>query len=156
MALHYPPVGFNFLVRFEGLETKYPGIPDVGFQSVEGLSTEVGVEEYSEGGENRYAHRMPNPVSYGNLTMKRGLLIGSSLIGWFRDATELFEFEAHDVLVMLLNRQLIPIQAWNFINAWPVKWDIEGMNAEENGIMAESIEFTYQYFRRLDPTTVSI
>ena len=80
MALFYPPTGFHFLVRFEGLLIKYPGIPDVGFQEVTGLSTEIGVEEYREGGENRYAHRLPNPVTYQNLAMKRGMLIGSQLM----------------------------------------------------------------------------
>lgn len=154
MALFYPPVGFHFLVRFEGLLTRFPGIPDIGFQSVSGLSSEVGTEEYHEGGENRFKHRMPNPVTYGNLTLKRGMLIGSQLMQWYRESVEGFTFEAHDLTVMLLNPDHAPIQAWNFINAWPVKWDIEGMNAEENGIMAESIEFAYQYFRRLDPTSI--
>jgi phage tail-like protein len=63
MALFYPPVGFHFLVRFEGLLTRFPGIPDIGFQEVSGINAEFGVEEYREGGENRYAHRLPNPVT---------------------------------------------------------------------------------------------
>ncbi|MBY5951519.1 phage tail protein [Algoriphagus sp. NF] len=152
MALFYPPTGFHFLVRFEGLLLKYPGIPDVGFQEVGGLSVEIGVEEYAEGGENRFKHRMPNPVSYPNLTMKRGMLVGSQLMKWFKDSVEAFQFEAQDITVILLNEQHLPLQAWNFINAWPVKWNIEGLNAMENTLMIESIEFAYQYYRRIDPT----
>ncbi|KPQ16037.1 MAG: bacteriophage tail region protein [Algoriphagus marincola HL-49] len=152
MALFYPPTGFHFLVRFEGLLLKYPGIPDVGFQEVGGLSVEIGVEEYAEGGENRFKHRMPNPVSYTNLTMKRGMLVGSQLMKWFKDSVEAFQFEAQDITVILLNEQHLPLQAWNFINAWPVKWSIEGLNAMENTLMIESIEFAYQYYRRIDPS----
>ena len=152
MALFYPPTGFHFLVRFEGLLLKYPGIPDVGFQEVGGLSVEIGVEEYAEGGENRFKHRMPNPVSYPNLTMKRGMLVGSQLMKWFKDSVEAFQFEAQDITVILLNEDHLPLQAWNFINAWPVKWNIEGLNAMENTLMIESIEFAYQYYRRIDPT----
>ncbi len=154
MALFYPPTGFHFLVRFEGLLLKYPGIPDVGFQEVSGLNSEVGVEEYKEGGENRFAHRMPNPVTYPNLTMKRGMLIGSQLMQWFKESVEGFQFEANDITVILLNPDHLPLQAWNFTNAWPVKWSIEGLNAEENTIMIENIEFAYQYFRRIDPTSI--
>ncbi len=154
MALFYPPTGFHFLVRFEGLLIKYPGIPDVGFQEVTGLSTEIGVEEYREGGENRYAHRLPNPVTYQNLAMKRGMLIGSQLMQWFKESVEVFQFEANDITVVLLNPDHIPLQAWNFINAWPVKWSIEGLNAQENTIMIENIEFAYQYYRRIDPTSI--
>jgi len=154
MALLYPPVGFHFLVRFEGLLQRFPGIPDIGFQEVSGLSAEVGIEEYREGGENRFAHRLPNPVSYQNLVLKRGMLIGSQLIQWFKISVEGFQFEAHDVTVILLNPDHLPVQAWNFLNAWPVKWAVEGLNAQQNGIMIENIEFSYQYFRRIDPTSL--
>lgn len=153
MALFYPPTGFHFIVRFEGLLIKYPGIPDLGFQEVTGLNVEIGVEEFREGGENRYAHRMPNPVSYPNLVMKRGMLIGSQLMQWFTESVEGFMFEPTDLTVVLLNPDHVPLQAWNFINAWPVKWSIEGLNAQENQLMIENIEFAYQYYRRIDPTS---
>lgn len=149
--LNYPPTGFHFLVRFEGLQVKYPGIVDLGFQEVTGLNAEIGIEEFREGGENRYAHRLPNPATYPTLTMKRGMLIGSQLVQWFREAVEGFQFEANDITVVLLNADHIPLQAWNFVNAWPVKWSVEGLNAQENTIMVENIEFAYQYYRRIDP-----
>lgn len=152
MAFFYPPTGFHFLVRFEGLLLKYPSIPDIGFQEVSGLSVEIGIEEYAEGGENRFKHRMPGSVAYPNLTLKRGMLIDSQAAKWFKDSVEAFQFEANDITVILLNEEHIPIQAWNFINAWPVKWNIEGLNAMENTLMIESIEFAYQYFRRISPT----
>ena len=94
---------------------------------------------------------MPGPVGYGNLTMKRGMLSGSSVAKWFRDEVEGFQFEANDLTVILLNEDHIPLQAWNFLNAWPVKWTIEGLNAMENTLMIESIEFAFQYFRRIEP-----
>ena len=151
MALFYPPTGFHFLVRFEGLLLKYPGFPDAGFQEVGGLSVEIAVEEYAEGGENRFKHRMPGSVGYGNLSLKRGMVIGSQASKWFKDEVEGFQFEANDITVILLNEEHIPLQAWNFLNAWPVKWSIEGLNAMENTLMIESIEFAYQYFRRISP-----
>ncbi|WP_340105906.1 phage tail protein [Rhodohalobacter sp. 8-1] len=155
MAQFHPPTGFHFLVRFEGLQNIYPGIPDVGFQEVSGINVDIGVEEYQEGGENRFAHRLPQPVSYPNLIMKRGILIDSQLVQWFRGAVEGFTFEANDISVVLLNNDHDPLQAWNFINAWPVKWSVDGLHAEENKIMIESIEFAYQYYRRINPVSIS-
>ncbi|MBN3584706.1 phage tail protein [Algoriphagus aestuarii] len=151
MALFYPPTGFHFLVRFEGLLLKYPAMPDFGFQEVSGLSVEIGVEEYAEGGENRFKHRMPNPVSYPNLVLKRGMAVSSQIAKWFKDSVEGFEFEAQDITVILLSPEKLPLQAWNFVNAWPVKWSIEGFNAMENTMMIENIEFAYQYYRRISP-----
>lgn len=155
MAFFYPPTGFHFLVRFEGLALKYPGAPDVGFQEVSGISAEIGVEEYAEGGENRFKHRMPNPISYPNLSMKRGMMSGSPAAKWFKNTVENFNFEPQDITVILLNEDHLPLQAWNFFNAWPVKWDIEGLNAMDSGLMIESMEFAYQYFRRIEPSDLS-
>jgi hypothetical protein len=82
------------------------------------------------------------------------MLIGSQLMQWFKDSVENYAFEANDITVILLNGDHIPIQAWNFIKAWPVKWDISEFNAEQGTIVIESIEFAYQYFRRLDVTSL--
>ena len=154
MALLYPPVGFHFLVRFEGLLLKYPGIPDIGFQSVSGINAQINTEEYHEGGENRFKHKLPNPATYQNLVLKRGMLIGSQLMQWFKESVETFTFDANDITVILMNGDHIPIQGWNFINAYPVKWNISDFNAEQASIVIDTIEFAYQYFRRLDVTSL--
>ncbi|MEO1053673.1 MAG: phage tail protein [Bacteroidota bacterium] len=153
MALFRPPVGFHFFVRFEErILLDYPGIPDLGFQEVSGINADVSTEEYREGGENRFAHRLPNPATYQNLTLKRGLLIGSTIMQWYKDVTENFVFKPFDITVILLNDLHLPIQAWNFIKAYPVKWNIADFNAQEGQIVVETVEFSYQYFKRLDPT----
>jgi phage tail-like protein len=82
------------------------------------------------------------------------MLIGSQLMQWFKSSVEGFQFEANDITVILLNGDHLPIQAWNFLNAWPVKWSVEGLNAQQSGLMIENIEFAYQYFRRIDPTSL--
>ncbi|MCB0428635.1 MAG: phage tail protein [Flavobacteriales bacterium] len=154
MPLFDPPVGFHFLVRFEGLllNPKYIGIPDLGFKEVSGINADISTEEYHEGGENRFKHRLPQPATYQNLVMKRGLLIGSQLMQWFKESTENFSFEPSDITVVLLNGDHIPLQAWNFIQAYPVKWQIAELNATDAQILIETVEFSYQYFRRIDPT----
>jgi hypothetical protein len=45
MATYYPPVGFHFLVEFEGLGTESK---DHQFQSVSGLSVDIETEEIAE------------------------------------------------------------------------------------------------------------
>jgi len=152
MALLYPPVGFHFLVRFEGLLLKYPGIPDIGFKKVSGINMDISTEEYQEGGENRFKHRLPNPPAYQNLVLERGMLIGSQLMQWYKESIEGFAFNPNDVTVILLNGLHIPIQAWNFVNAIPLKWSISDFNAVENTIVVETVEFSYQYFKRIDVT----
>jgi len=145
MAYH-PPVGFHFKVEF-----KLDGAKDNDtlFQEVSGLTAEVGVEELTEGGENRFSHRLPTRAKYGNLILKRGFLKDSKLIEWFANAVEGFEFEPVDVFVTLLDEKQAPLLGWNFVRAWPVKWSVSDFKSMDNSIVVDSIELAYNYFRRV-------
>lgn len=145
---YYPPVGFHFRVEF--------GLPGVGsdsveanFQEVSGLELTVGVESVKEGGENRFVHRLPNVPEYGNLVLKRGMLTNSALIAWFQNGLESFIFVPIPVTVVLLNGDHEPLTSWIFVNAWPAKWSVSGLNSMENGIVVDTIELSYDYFRRI-------
>ena len=147
MADYYPPVGFHFRVDIDGLTT---GDKDVNFQEVSGLDATVGELTHNEGGENRFVHRLPDRITYDKLVLKRGMLVGSGLIGWFKDAVESFQFDPKDVLVTLLNAEHEPLEAWSFVKAYPVKWSISGFNAQGNELVVETIELTFQYFTRME------
>ena len=53
---YYPPVGFYFKVDI-GVSGAYR--TDSEFQSVSGLSVDIETEEFAEGGENRFKHKLP-------------------------------------------------------------------------------------------------
>jgi phage tail-like protein len=142
----YPPVGFHFRVDFS-LDGAQQG--DARFQEVTGLTAEIGLEEIAEGGENRFVHRLPARSKYGNITLKRGLLSGSGLIDWFRNAVEHHEFKPIDVMVTLLNEDHEPLMGWSFVKAWPVKWIVSDFKAQENAVVIETIELAYNYFKRV-------
>lgn len=141
----YPiPVGFHFKIEFENIGTDN----DARFQEVTGLSAEVNVEEIREGGQNRFAHRLPNGAKYGNLVLKRGLLDDSDVAAWCRDAIENFIFEPKDVTVYLLNEEHEPLATWHFLKAWPVKWSITDFKAQDNALVVETLELAYRRFRK--------
>jgi phage tail-like protein len=39
--------------------------------------------------------------------------------------------------------------SWAFINAYPVKWSVSELNAMENSIAMETLEFAYSYFQKV-------
>jgi phage tail-like protein len=147
MANYYPPVAFHFRVDIDGLTT---GDKDASFQEVSGLNATVGEFTYNEGGENRFVHRLPDRITYDKLVLKRGMLVGSALIAWFRDAVESFRFDPKDLVVTLLNENHEPLEAWNFVKAYPVKWSISNFNAQGNEVVVETIELAFQYFTRME------
>jgi phage tail-like protein len=145
--MYYPPVGFHFTVAFIGVN----GITDndIRFQTVTGLNVELNTEELTEGGENRFVHKLPTRAKYPNLTLKRGMLKGSALIKWFKDAVENHKFSPITINVSLLNEKHDPLATWSFIGAYPVKWEISDLDAAQNKIVVDTIEIAYKYFTRI-------
>lgn len=141
--IEYPPVGFHFLVSFQ-LAPESPN--DSRFQEVSGLDAEIEMESFVEGGQNRYTWQAPKRAKYTDITLKRGMFIGSGVVLWCRNALENFIFEPVNLTVSLLNEQHVPLQSWYIVNAIPKKWSVSSFNAQENSVVVESITLTYQYF----------
>ena len=143
-GLIYPPPGFHFLVVIE----MFPQTPqDFRFQSVSGLSVEIPTEAVAEGGENRFKHQMPGVPQYGKLILKRGMFMGSFITTWCRNAIENFEIAPKNILISLLNDLHVPLTTWHVFNAYPVKVAISEFNAEQNSLVIETLELSYQYYK---------
>lgn len=140
---YYPPVGFHFKVEFINVGNDN----DVRFQSVGGLNMEFDVENIKEGGQNLFEHKLPARSKFSDLTLKRGLLLDSSLISWVKNALYDREFKPANLNISLLNNKHEPLVTWQVFNAWPRKWNISDLNATENGIMVETLEISYNYFK---------
>jgi phage tail-like protein len=139
----YPPVGFHFLITFE----LSPQIADdTRFQEVSGLDVDMEMESFTEGGQNRFTWQLPKRAQYSDITLKRGMFIGSPVIKWCRDAFENFSFAPANLHISLLNEQHAPIMTWYVISAIPKKWSVSGLNAGESSIVVESITLSYRYF----------
>ena len=128
----YPFTGFHFLVVFE----IFPQVPnDFRFQEVTGLNVTVNVETYNEGGENRFVHRLPGRTSYQDLVLKRGMTLVSGVTAWCIDSIENFNYQPTNMLISLLNEDHLPVSSWYIANAYPIKYDITGLNAENGQIV---------------------
>ena len=143
MDLFAPPVGFHFLVVFE----LFPQTPqDFRFQEVSGLDVEIEMEPVKEGGQNRFTHQLPVRNRYTDITLKRGLFIGSGITLWCKNAIEDFLFVPTNVLISLLSPEHIPLQSWYVVNAVPKKIQVSNCNAQENSVVVESLVLSYNYF----------
>jgi len=139
---YYPPWGFYYRVDFPfSSETD-----DARFQTVSGLSVEYDTEEFKEGGENRFTHKLPVRTKFADLVLKRGMLVGSQVISWFTDAFRDRDFRPSDVTVVLMNEAGDPLRTWKIVHAVPKKWSVSDLNANESSIVVETMELTYRYF----------
>ncbi len=143
-----PPVGFHFLVTFL-IGGIVPNPLDIRFQKVSGISAEIETTDIREGGENIFRHRLPNHVTYNNLVLERGMVIGSPLKAEFNTAMSSMRFTPSNVLVMLLNENSIPLSSWLFQRAYPAKWSTSDLDANANAVVIDTIELAYTRFQSL-------
>lgn len=143
MANYYPPVSFHFMVEVLGLS---PVSHDVRFTEVSGLSVEMGTEEVPEGGENRFIQKYPTQAKYPELVLKRGLLLNSEIVNWVRECIEDYRIQPKNIDIKLLNEQHQPLVTWHLVNAYPTKWAVSDLNANNNAVSIETLQLYYQYF----------
>lgn len=142
MAVDNLSLGFRFGVFFfvGGL---VPNPIDIRFQRVSGLNATVQVKQHAEGGQNLYAHRFPESISYQNLVLERSAPLISPLDIEFNIALSLFKFSASNVLVTLFNDEQVPIGGWMFLNTYPVRWATSDLDASRNGLVIDTMELAY-------------
>ncbi|MBO9618702.1 MAG: phage tail protein [Niabella sp.] len=155
MATYYPPTAFHFKVEFTGVDGSGADA-EQRFQEVSGLSVEIETETIREGGENRFEYKLPKRAKYPNLVLKRGMLASTVLLKWFKAATSAYflaidpssDFKPSDILITLLDESDQPVAIWNVVQAYPLKWSVSDLRANDNAVLVETIELAYQYFER--------
>ncbi len=133
-----PYMGCNFLVEVDGIAV-------AGFRECSGLSAEVEVETYKEGGVDYTEHKVPKGVKFNNLVLKKGMTDSPFLWMWFADVVN-GKVERRDVNVVLRGPDGAEVKRWSFIGAYPVKWTGPELNAESSAVALESIEFVHKGF----------
>jgi len=143
--IYFPPPAFYFsVVTDEG---------DAAFQEVSGISKEMGFEEVTAGGENRFKYRLPTVTTNTNLVLKRGLApSGSGLVAWCDDTIGLatLPVKTRNITVNLLNEANNPVFSWCFYKAYPVRYSVSDFHSQENKLVIELMEFAYTYFETVN------
>ena len=152
---YYPPGAFYFTVTVIGAgaaASLLTGI-DASFQEISGIEARFDTEEVAEGGENRFVHRLPRAAAYSNLVLKRGVVtMDSFLAEWVGQTVGSglsLPILTQNLLVTLLSPDGLPLIAWGFVNAWPVRWETSPLDAMDNKVMTETLELSYNYFDRV-------
>jgi phage tail-like protein len=152
---YYPPPGFYFRVTVLGAGAAVAELTgvDASFREVSGIDVRFDTEEVTEGGENRFVHRLPQAARYSDLVLKRGIVTRDSFFAEWVGATIGSSLSLpilpQNLLVTLQDADGWPVVAWAFVNCWPLRWETAPMDSMSNEVLTESMEFSYNYFERL-------
>lgn len=126
------------------------GIAAVSFSKCAGLAGEVGVEEFAEGGENRFAHRFPVRASFPNLVLSGGAGPSRDLWDWFYEYHVTGRVAPRDGQVTMratVAGEPLPVRVWSFQRGWPVKMSGPDLDAQASAVAIESIEIVHHGLR---------
>jgi phage tail-like protein len=127
------------------------------FSECTGLSLEVATEDYHEGGENQFVHKLPTFGQPPNLVLKRGITSSDELWNWFEEYLKTGTVTPKDGQVELLSttdpdrHEEKPVRVWAFTRGWPVKWTGPELNALSPGVAFETLELVHRGLRVKPP-----
>ena len=115
-----------------------------GFSECSGLEATVEVLEYKEGGVNDYTHKFPTRASFGNITLKHGVIpTGDDLWAW-HNGFVLGSGTRRDGLIVLMDESRTPAMVWKFTRGIPTKWTGPALNATQSAVAIESLEIGHE------------
>ena len=133
---------FRFKVQLGNVEV-------AGFAECTGLNIETKVLEYKEGGNNATTLKFPEPSTFGNVTLKRGVTNSNELIEWQLDVVSgTFGKNSRasnpSIAIVLMNEKGEDVRRWNLIRAFPVKWIGPDLKAAASEVAIEALELAHE------------
>jgi phage tail-like protein len=135
-----PYVNFNFLVEIDG-------ITRAAFHQVSGFDSTIDVIEHREGGDNTTPRKLPGMTKHSNIVLKWGMTDDAQLYEWHLEAVH-GNVQRKNGSIVLLDRRGQEVARWNFVSAWPAKWDGPDFNAEGNDVAIETLELAHEGITR--------
>lgn len=148
-----PFTTFNFWVEIKRNDKV---LCDAAFSECDGLEMTMEPKTHREGGNNVTQYQMVGPVTYGQLTLKRGMTETFDLWDWFNDVNKPDGYSKRtEVIVEMLNSAYSQDEPGNsdinarftLANCLPVKMRAPTLTAGEGGLAIEELQVAYE---RLD------
>ncbi|MFL5653291.1 MAG: phage tail protein [Ktedonobacteraceae bacterium] len=144
-----PFTAFNFSVeiRVPDISTK---ICEAAFSECDGLEMTMEVKTIREGGNNGEQIRLTGPVSYGQLTLKRGMTGSFDLWDWFNAMQTNVGLRADAEVALLAEDRQTPTgdrqTRARFIlkRCLPTKLKAPVLNAKDGIIAIEELQLVYE------------
>lgn len=112
------------------------------FMSCSGISYELDMETYQEGGSNWGPHFFPNAPTPQRLVLERGVMHIDQVALWLR-AASLGMFVRLMGAVTMLNFTGTPIHMWTLLDAYPVRYEGPTLNAMDDQVAVTRVELMH-------------
>ena len=144
-----PPISFYFRVVFQWGGHSV----SASFMEVSGLDVEMKTQTIKTLGDEGGQVLVTGEIVHTNLILKRPLeALTQELADWVK---ECFSFMTGEnkikpclLIISLLNVDETPYASWVCTQAFPIKWSLSPMNAEESKLAIETLTLTFKTLER--------
>lgn len=151
MAGDYPFTLFRFDVQLKVDNPQRFGLTnplcDAAFAECDGLEITMEPKTIREGGNNVQQIHLVGPVTYGNLTLKRGMTPNIDLWKWFSAAvTGEGRGTTASGLIVMQDGAGNPQVQFNLEGCLPIKLKAPALNAKDGLLAIEEMQIAYRHF----------
>jgi phage tail-like protein len=126
------------------------GITQAGFSEATIPDSTQDPIEYREGNEIPTVRKIPGLIKYGNLSLKWGITDSMELYEWRKQVEQGKMGDARrNIAVILLDSEGNSKSRWEFVEAWPSKYDAPDLSAKGNDIAIETLEIAHEGMTRV-------
>jgi phage tail-like protein len=145
-----PITTFNFKIHLR-LPGARASLCEADFAECDGLEMSVSPKTIREGGNNGQVIHLPGPMSYGQLSLKRGMTGSYDLWGWFERSQRERSLRASGEVIMLGSDRSQRLR-FELTGCLPIKLKAPGLNAKDGQIAIEEMQIAYETLRLASPT----
>ena len=142
-AAVYPFTAFNFSVEITPGSDGSP-LVNAAFSDCDGLEMAMDVKTIREGGSNDRQIRLNGAVTYGQLTLKRGMTESFDLWKWFQDSVRDPRLRADAEVVLLAADGSTERARFQLSRCVPVKLKGPALSAKDGQIAVEELQVAYE------------
>lgn len=133
-----PYRNFNFMVELDG------PVAQANFIECMGLGSTTEVIETREGGDNTTVRKLPGKTVYTDITLKWGLTNSKELWLWRQQIVDGIILRKNGSIVVFDLANSAEVARWNFVNAWPTKWEGPAFNAKMGDIAVDMLVLAHE------------
>lgn len=129
---------YHFLLEVAGITQDMKTIIG-GFKSMSGMSSETEIVEFKQG-MDKVVRKKPGRTTYSNIVLERGYTATDDLFKWRKNIEDgIIDRRSGTITVLDTDMESI-VKQFNFFEAFPSKWYVPEMNAEQSAMAIEKIE----------------
>jgi phage tail-like protein len=156
----YPFTAFNFAVEIHVDGVVDGAVCNASFAECDGLEMTREVRTLREGGNDGTQFRLSGPLSYGTLTLKRGMTANVDLWDWFQASLDDPSLRADAEVVLFASGSDAgggsgaasiglgdrrPVRArFKLARCLPIKLKAPALNARDGGVAIEEFQLVYE------------